>query len=397
MIDEIRYHADDLYNELVAIRRRIHSKPELATDEVETARFVSEMLEGAGIETVEGVAGTGVVGFIDGDEPGPSLLLRADMDALPIQEETELPFASQVAGCMHACGHDAHTASLIGTALILKRMRAQLRGSVRLVFQPAEERVPGGAKPMIDAGVLGAMKGRDEPRRVFAQHVSPELPAGTIGLRSGMYMASADEIYIHVHGKGGHAAAPHTLGTDVVVASAHIIAALQTVVSRHAPPGVPSIVSIGRVIADGATNVIPALCTMEGTFRAMDETWRFRAHELIERIVVDTAAAHGARAEVEVRVGYPALENDEEETRRVRQAAVAYVGEENVVDLDRWYASEDFAWFLQNAPGAFYRLGTGGSPATSHPLHSAQFTIDEDALRTGSGFMAYLALTYPDH
>jgi amidohydrolase len=396
MIEEIKRLSAELHGDIVAMRRRIHAHPELATNEVETSRFVASVLQDAGIPFEREVAGTGVVGFIDGALPGPQLMLRADMDALPIVEETELDFASTIPGCMHACGHDAHTASLLGAAMILMRMRDQLRGSVRLVFQPAEERLPGGAKPMIEAGVLGEMAGRPGPDLVFAQHVTPELQSGTIGVRSGMYMASADELFITVRGQGGHAASPNLLGTDVVLASAHIIMALQTIVSRHAPPASPSVLSIGRVIADGATNVLPAACRMEGTFRAMDETWRFRAHELMRRIVMETASAHGATADIEVRVGYPALENDESATALVRRAAIDFVGEDRVVDLDMWFASEDFAWFLRERPGSFYRLGTGGTERTSHSLHTSKFDIDEDALHVGAGFLAYLALAYAD-
>jgi amidohydrolase len=244
--------------------------------------------------------------------------------------------------------------------------------------------------------VLEQRSGYSAPTNAFAQHVSPELPVGTIGVRAGSYMASADEIYITIRGEGGHAAAPHQLAADTVLVSAHVITALQSIVSRNSPPGSPSILSIGRVIADGATNVIPSECRMEGTFRAMNEEWRFRAHDLMRRIIEQTANAFGASADVEVRIGYPALHNDRAEAARVRSAALAYVGKENTIDLDMWFASEDFAWFLQAMPGAFFRLGTGGTHETSYPLHTPRFTINEEALRIGTGFMAYLALAYPD-
>jgi hippurate hydrolase len=292
---------------------------------------------------------------------------------------------------MHACGHDAHTASLLGTAMILHRLRDRVHGTVRFLFQPSEERLPGGAPAMIDAGVLAA-NGHKAPGAVFGQHVMPELEAGHIGVRSGMYMASADEVFITVHGEGGHAAEPHTLRADAVLVAAQIVVALQNVVSRHCPPGVPSILSLGKVMADGATNVLPETVHMEGTFRAMEEAWRERAHDLIRRIVQQTAQAHGAEADVRIDIGYPALYNHPEPTALTQAAARDYVGPERTVDLDRWYASEDFAYYLQQRPGTFYRLGTRNeAEGITHGLHTPRFTVDEDALRIGTGFMAYLA------
>lgn len=394
MVDEIRRLSAEVLPEVVRLRRVIHAFPELAFEEVETARLVKEALEPLGLEVREGVAQTGIVATLRGTESGPAVLLRADMDALPIQENTGLPFASRVSGKMHACGHDAHTASLLGSAMILARLQSHLAGTIHFVFQPSEERLPGGARVMLDEGLLDTMLD-PRPKSVFGQHVQPDLPAGQIGVRSGMYMASADEIYLDIRGEGGHAAAPHRLRSDAVLAAAHVIVALQTVVSRHCPPDVPSILSLGKVRADGATNVLPAEVHIEGTFRAMDESWRFRAHELIRRIVVDTARGLGAEAEVEIIVGYPALYNTPEEAALVRRAAEEYVGAENVHDIDRWFASEDFAWYLQEIPGSFYRLGTGVEGVVAAPgLHTPEFTINEEALRVGSGFMAYMAATY---
>jgi hippurate hydrolase len=316
------------------------------------------------------------------------------MDALPIHEENDLPFASRNEGKMHACGHDAHTSSLLGTAMILDRIREQLSGSVRLIFQPAEERLPGGARPMIEEGVLDLDDG-SRAEVIFGQHVQPDLEAGSIGVRSGTYMASTDEIYITVGGTGGHAAGPHLLETDPTLVASHIVVALQSVISRQCPPDVPSVLTIGRLIADGATNVIPEKARMEGTFRSMDEVWRFRAHELIRRIAEHTARAHGATADVDIVVGYPALFNHPEAAGFVRGAAEEYVGPERVIDLDRWYASEDFAWYLREIPGAFYRIGTRNEEkGIVHGLHTPRFTIDEEALRTSPGFMAYLVWKY---
>lgn len=395
MLHEIKTIASEIFPEIVRLRRKIHENPELAFEEVETARLVEDTLRPLGLEVQTGIAKTGVVATLHGGKPGPSIMLRADMDALPIHEQNTFDFVSKNPGKMHACGHDAHTSSLLGTAMILARLKDQVHGAIRFIFQPSEERLPGGAKVMIDEGLLKMNGTAPPPEAIFGQHVNPELPAGKIGVRSGMYMASADELYITVKGTGGHAAAPHKLGTDVVLAASHIVVALQSIISRNCPPDVPSILSIGRVIADGATNVIPEQVRLEGTFRAMDETWRFRAHDLIRRTIEHTAEAFGATAEVTIEVGYPALYNYPDQTETVRAAALEYVGEDNVVDLDLWFASEDFAWYLREIPGSFYRIGTGNEHAgIVHGLHTPRFTIDEEALRIAPGFMAYLAWKY---
>lgn len=390
MLDAIKSAADDVYPEVVDLRRTIHRHPELSGEEHETARRVAEVLEGLGLDVQTGIHGTGVLGRLDGGRAGPTLLLRADMDALPIQEETGLDFASETEGVMHACGHDAHTASLLGTAMILARHRETVHGEVRFCFQPHEERIPGGATFMIEEGVLDAADGAPGAEAVFGQHVTPALPAGAIGVRSGFFMASTDEFYVTVRGEGGHAASPHELEADATYVASQIVGALQSVVSRHCPPGVPSVLTVGRLVADGATNVIPETARLEGTFRAMDEDWRRRGHDLIRRVVTRTAEAHGASADVEIKVGYPALYNHEAPTRLVKAAATEYLGEDRTVEVDRWFAGEDFAYFLQERPGTFYQLGAG----TDHGLHTSKFAVDEEALRTGAGFMAYLAWRY---
>jgi len=399
MKDRIQALNAELFDEIVALRRTIHRRPELAFEEHETAALVAETLGALdGVRVRTGVAKTGVVAEIEGARPGSALALRADMDALPIHEENDFDFASEHAGKMHACGHDAHTASLLGTAKILHALRDDLHGTVRLLFQPSEEKIPGGASVMIKEGALdpsagsGQANGTAAPAHILGQHVFPQLPAGTLGIRSGAFMASADEVYLTIRGEGGHAAAPHTLTADTVLVQAHVLTALQSVVSRNCPPGIPSILSFGRVVADGATNVLPAEVRIEGTFRSMDEGWRFRAHELIRRVAEQTAQAFGATCEVEIAVGYPALVNDEALAAEVRAAAVEYVGAERVIDLPEWYASEDFAFYTQRMPGVFYVLGAGNEAAgITHGLHTPRFTIDEDALRLGPGFMAYLA------
>lgn len=392
MKDRIQSLNADLFDEVVALRRRLHRRPELAFEEHETAALVAETLgtlDGVTVRT--GVAKTGIVAEIEGGHPGPALALRADMDALPIREENDFEFVSEHDGKMHACGHDAHTASLLGTAKILHAIRDDLHGTIRLLFQPSEEKIPGGASVMIEEGALEA-NGTPAPTHILGQHVFPQLPAGTLGVRSGDFMASADEVYLTIRGEGGHAAAPHELQADAVLVQAHVLTALQSVVSRNCPPGIPSILSFGRVIADGATNIVPPEVRIEGTFRAMDEGWRFRAHDLIRRVAEQTAAAFGATCETEIAVGYPALRNDAALAADVRAAAVEYVGEERVIDLPQWYASEDFAYYTEQMSGVFYVLGVGNeAKGITHGLHTPRFTIDEDALRLGPGFMAYLA------
>ena len=392
MNDRIRALNDDLFDEIVGLRRTIHRTPELAFEEHETAALVAETLGALdGVDVRTGVARTGVVATIEGAKPGPALALRADMDALPIHEQNDFDFASERPGAMHACGHDAHTASLLGTARILHAIRGDLHGSVRFLFQPSEEKIPGGASVMIEDGALAAA-GSPAPEHIVGQHVFPTMPVGTIGVRPGAFMASADEVYLTIRGEGGHAAAPHELAADVVLVQAHVLTALQSVISRNSPPDVPSVLSFGKIVADGATNVLPEEVRIEGTFRSMDEGWRFQAHDLIRRVAEGTAAAFGATCEVEIAVGYPALVNDEALAAEVRAAAVDYVGEDRVVDLPQWFASEDFAFYTREMPGTFYVLGVGNEAAgITHGLHTPRFTIDEEALRVGPGFMAYLA------
>lgn len=395
MIDTTKALADQFFEETVQNRRYLHAHPELAFEEYETAAFIQAKLTGMQVTIEPNVAKTGILVTLIGKHSGPTLALRADMDALPILEQNQLPFASTHTGKMHACGHDAHTASLITTIKILHALQDHLHGTVRFLFQPSEEKLPGGAKVMIEEGALQNRATGSAPQHILGQHVAPELPTGTIGVRSGMYMASTEEIYLTVRGQGGHGAAPHLLEADPVLVASHIVVALQSVISRNCPPDSPSVLSFGRFIADGATNVIPESVRIEGTLRAMDEKWRFRAHDLIRRVAIHTAEAFGATCEIDVVLGYPCLYNDPATTDFVRNAAHSYVGPEKTIDLDRWFAAEDFAFYLQKLPGVFYRLGTGNPACEStYGLHHPRFTIDEEALRTGSGFMSYLALSY---
>ena len=387
MVTRVKAAAERVFPAIVQLRRSIHRHPELAFEEHGTARLVLDALAPLGMPVRTEIARTGLVATLHGLQPGPTVLLRADMDALPVTEETGAAFASVRTGVMHACGHDVHTAALVGAAMVLHQLREFVPGVIRMVFQPGEELLPGGAKPMIDAGVLTGSGGVSAPIAAFAQHVLHTLPAGTIGVRGGMFMASSDELHLRIDGSGGHAAEPHRLAGDPVLAAAHVIVALQNVISRYCPPDVPSVLSIGKVDAPGATNVIPGRVLMQGTFRAMDEGWRREAHGLIRRIVGNTAAAHGAEARTDIRKGYPALHNDPEAAALARRAAVEFAGEAHTADVDLWFASEDFAYFLQAVPGTLFVVGAG----TRHALHTSRFLADELALRTGIGFMAYLA------
>ena len=380
--------SEEIFAETVSLRRSLHANPELAFEEHTTAALVADRLKEWGIEHETGIAQTGVVGYIRGAKPGKTIALRADMDALPIQEANEVPYASQNAGKMHACGHDVHTSSLLGTAKILQGLREEITGTIKLIFQPSEEKNPGGAAFMIEAGVLENPK----VESIFGQHVMPYIEAGKIGIRPGRYMASADEIYIKIKGKGGHGAHPHTT-IDPVAITAQVISALQTIVSRNADPRIPSVLTFGKVIANGATNIIPDEVYLEGTFRTFDEDWRYKAHEQINSIIQSLVTGMGGIAELNIEKGYPVLYNDEQLTERTRASIVAYAGEENVIDLDIWMAAEDFAWYTHQVPGCFYRLGTRNeAKGIVHGLHTPRFNIDEEALRLSTGLMAWLAM-----
>jgi amidohydrolase len=314
--------------------------------------------------------------------------MLADMDALPIQESNQVSYKSKNNGVMHACGHDVHTSSLLGTAKILHEVKDQFEGTIRLLFQPGEEKNPGGASYMIRDGALK----NPEPKAILGQHVFPLLPVGKIGFRAGMYMASCDEIYLRVIGKGGHGATPE-LAVDPVVIASHIIIALQQVISRNASPKQPTVLTFGRVIADGATNIIPNEVNIAGTFRAMNEKWREDALGKIKRMAESIADGMGGKCEVEISHGYPFLQNDPELTKRIRQAAEAYVGPENIEDLDISLGAEDFAYYSQVIPASFYRLGTRNEAKgiTSY-VHTPTFDIDEEALSIGPGLMAWMAI-----
>ncbi len=386
--DRIKQQVELNFDELVATRRHLHSHPELSFKEFETTKFIAKKLKSIGYD-LQQITETG--GYIDiqGKNPQAKVIaLRGDIDALPILEKTDKEYASKNEGVMHACGHDVHTTCLLGAVQIIDFLKDEFEGTIRFIFQPGEERLPGGASVMIKNGVLK----NPNIDKIMGQHVMPLIDAGKVGFRSGLYMASADEIYIKVIGKGGHGAHPHQ-NIDPVYISAQIITQLQSVVSRHAKPSIPSVLSIGKVIANGATNIIPNEVSMEGTFRTYDEEWRNKAHKIIEKTCNDTAEIHGAKCEVEVRKGYPFLKNDEDLTTHTMNWAKEYLGEDNVEELELWPAGEDFAYYSQEIPASFYRLGIRNQNKFNQTmLHTPTFDIDEDALKVGAGLMAYLAL-----
>jgi amidohydrolase len=390
LVRDIQNQAMELFPSIVELRRELHAHPELSFQETVTSGKIKAFLQQQNILFTEGWAGFGIVATIEGAGDGPVVMLRADMDALPIQEENELPFKSTQDGIMHACGHDVHTSSLLGTAALINKNKALLKGNVVFIFQPGEEKLPGGASIMIKEGLLTKTK----PEWIAAQHVYPILPAGHVGFRSGLYMASADEIYITIRGKGGHAATPHQCIDPIVIASG-VVLNLQELVSRRINPLSPVVLSIGKINSvGGATNIIPDEVKMEGTLRMMNEPERFAMHDTIRQLVVETCNASGATGHIEILTGYPSLRNDDVVTALCRQSAQEYLGEDKVHDLPQRMTSEDFAFYTLEIPGTFYRLGTGwDDPARDFPVHSSRFTVNEDALLTGMGLMAYITLS----
>lgn len=372
---------------LVKDRRHLHANPELSFQEYNTSSYIKACLDELGIPW-QPMAETGVVALIKGDLPADQVVaLRADIDALAITEQTGLDFSSTQPGVMHACGHDAHTASLLGVAFIISSMRPRFGGTVKLIFQPGEEKLPGGASIMIREGVL-----RDPvPMALIGQHVMPSLAAGRIAIRRGRFMASMDEIYITITGRGGHGAMPHQ-NIDPVLVASHMVVALQQIVSRTVNPLVPAVLSFGRFIAEGSVNVIPDAVHLEGTFRTVDETQRLAAHEHIRQMATGIAESMGAACSIDIRVGYPVLLNAENLTDQVRVFAAEFLGEENIEESDIWMAAEDFAYYSQVTDACFYLLGIAKEDGVKRSLHSPNFDINESALETGAGLMAYIAL-----
>ncbi|SNT19535.1 amidohydrolase [Ekhidna lutea] len=388
LIQKIKSLSDAYFEEILEIRRHIHSNPELSFQEHNTASFIEEKLKSFGLKDAHRIAETGVTFCLEGKKPGKTIALRADIDALPITEANDVPYKSKNEGVMHACGHDVHTSNLLGVAKILSQLTDKFEGTIKFIFQPAEEKSPGGASILIKEGILE----NPTPETILGQHVMPLIPEGKVGFRSGKYMASADEVYLTVKGKGGHAAMPETFVDPIAIAS-QIIVSLQQIVSRIANPKIPSVLSFGKIAGGNVNNVIPDEVKIDGTFRTFDEDWRKVALQKIKDISTSIASSMGGSCEVHIASGYPFLVNDEAYTKRNVEAAKAYMGEENVVELDLWMAAEDFAFYTHQVPGCFYRLGTRNeAKGITSGVHTPTFNIDENALKTGMGLMAYLAI-----
>lgn len=388
LIQEIKEKADSIAGKVIGYRRHLHANPELSFKEYETSAFIKARLDELGIAW-QSMAGTGVVALIIGDLPsGKVIALRADMDALPITEANDVAYVSQQKGVMHACGHDAHTASLLGTASLLQGLKHRFGGVVKLIFQPAEEVLPGGAGMMIDDGVLENPK----PELLLGQHVSPYIRSGKVGVRKGKFMASMDEIRVTIKGKGGHGAQPHQ-NIDPVMMAAQMLVGLQQVVSRFANPTLPTVLSFGKIIGNGVINIIPDEVYLEGTFRTLDEKWRDEAHIRMKKLAIGLVESMGGSCDFNITRGYPFLINNEELTEEVSVYAEEYLGKENVEDVDIWMAAEDFARYSQLTPSCFYLLGVGNKEkGINSSLHTPTFDLDENALMVSTGLMAYIAL-----
>ncbi len=390
LITDIKKIARQNHAEIVKLRRHLHMYPELSFEEKNTGKYISDFLKKHKISHTGGWCKNGIVAIIKGQKKsGPTIALRADIDALPITEANKVKYKSKNPGVMHACGHDVHTSSLLGCILILEQCKAHFGGTIKCIFQPGEEKLPGGASIMIKEGVLKNPK----PSSILGQHVHPPLEVGKIGVRPGQYMASADEIYISVNGKGGHAALPQECVDTVYIAS-KIISSLQEIVSRRRNPLVPAVLTFGKINSiGGATNVIPDQVKIEGTFRTMDEKWRKKAHRMIIKNIENTAKALGGTAKVDLRVGYPSLYNEEKYTAKITSSMIDYMGKNNVVELPMRMTAEDFAWYSQQVPACFYRLGTGNKKkGITSPVHTPTFNVDEKSLEIGAGLMAFLAI-----
>ena len=388
---QIQELAKKYASEFIDVRHHIHANPELSYQEFETSAFVQQKLREFGIP-FEVKATTGVVGLIKGKNADAKIIaLRADMDALPITEENDVEYKSKNLGVMHACGHDVHTTCLLGAAKILNELKDDWEGTVKLIFQPGEEKNPGGASLLIAEGVLENPK----PEKIFALHVHPGLEVGKLSFRNGMVMASADEIYITIKSKGGHAAAPQFTADTILIAS-HLIISLQQIVSRNNSPFNPSVLSITSFQGGNTTNVIPSEVKLMGTFRAMNEEWRFKAHELIKKQTTELVHAMGAEATIHIDVGYPFVLNDEALGNATRKKAGEYLGDENVEETELRMGAEDFAYYSHQIPACFFRLGAGNkAKGICSGVHTPTFNIDEEAIEIGMGMMAWLGSETP--
>ena len=385
ILSKIKFLSKKYSKEIISLRRKIHQNPELAFHEYETSKLIHSKLKKLKLSSIQTIAETGVVALLNGEHKGKCIALRADIDALPIQEKTGLPFASKISGKMHACGHDAHTAMLYGAAKILCELNDHIKGKVKFIFQPAEEKNPGGASVLIKNGVLKNPK----VDAIFGQHVIVNKPAGSFGFFPGVMMASQDELYITITGKTGHGAVPHVTIDPIVIASQFILA-LQTIVSRNTNPYDPIVITIGHIAGGSATNIIPAEVKLSGTIRTLNESLRKKSLNLIDKTLKGITSAAGAKYKFEISPGYPELVNDEKITNFARTAATEFTGKKNVFKAESFMGAEDFAFYLKKIPGTFYRIGVGNTS----DIHTPTININESSLSDGAGFMAYLALKY---
>lgn len=387
MIAKIKQLAESIFDEVVSIRRHLHKNPELSFNEYKTSAYIKSVLSGWDIPFTEDIADTGIVVLLKGNNPSSkTIALRADFDALPIVEENEVDYCSVNNGVMHACGHDAHTASLLGVINILNTLKTEWEGSIKFIFQPAEEMLPGGAQQMIKEGVL------DNPKveKMLGQHVFPDLEVGKVGFRPGIYMASTDELHITIKGKGGHAALPEKYNSPLL-AAAKLITALDEYSKKEKDR--PCVLAIGFIEGLGSTNVIPEQVKLKGTLRAMNEDFRIKTHEKMLVIANTIAEAYSLIIDFDIRKGYPCLVNDEALAKKSIVFAKEYMGAENVIDLPIRMTAEDFSYYSHQVPSCFYRLGTAKkSKRITHGLHTSRFNIDESSLKVGMGLMAYLAI-----
>ncbi len=388
--EKIKLLSEQYHAEIIAVRHHLHQYPELSFQERKTGQFIADKLKEYGIEHEHGWGENGVVALIKGNTPAQkTIALRADIDALPILEQNQVAYKSKNEGIMHACGHDVHTSSLLGTARILHELRQEITGTIKIIFQPGEEKLPGGASILIREGVLENPK----PSAIFGQHVHPPLEVGKVGFCPGMYMASADELFVTITGKGGHGALPHDC-VDPILIAAHMVTGLQQIVSRQTNPIIPAVLTFGKINSTGgATNIIPNEVKLQGTFRTMDENWRAEAHLRMTKLAEGLAESMGGSCEFRIEKGYPFLKNNPALTGRAKALAEEFLGKENVVDLPLRMTAEDFAYYSQIIPACFYRLGTGNpKKGITSPVHTDTFDVDENSLRVGMGLMAWLAV-----
>ncbi len=391
ILKHIKDLSEKYQDEWIRIRHHLHRYPELSFQEHQTQKYVSHELGQLGIRELQPVAETGILAVVQGHNTrGKTLILRADMDALPVEEENNIPYRSEHKGIMHACGHDVHMTCVLGAARILLEIRHLWEGRLLLLFQPAEEKVPGGAKQIVESGILAEYK----PDLIIGQHVDPSLRVGTAGYRPGKYMASADELYLTVSGHGGHAALPDKV-TNTPYIAARLLTGMEELVENRSPEGFPSVLRFGKIEAKGATNVIPGTVKMEGTFRTFDENWRREVHERISGMTQTMDRQYEAKISLEIRKGYPVLVNDPDATRKAKSYSSAYLGRENVMELDLRMTAEDFAYYSRVAPSLFFRLGvTPPEQTVIHPLHSSRFNIHEPVLSLGVGHLTWLAYSF---